>query len=345
MGVFSQLRNQTLRLWHDVPLPTREADATPVFQQWHKFNSPADAWTPLDSPSTTTTTTTTGTERRSHDNKFVLVTWNIDASSSAPEARISALISHIQNLTTPADIIFVQEVSRPALSALLETPWIRENWYSSEADTAKWGKQPFASMTLVSRAWLSHSGPNNVTLGPVWRVNYPTHFQRDALCCDVFLLPSNGSTSSSSSSSSSRVRLVNVHLDSLPINPSLRPRQLAIIASYLRAAGHGLVAGDFNPVLPEDDALVGKNGLVDAWTELHPEDDGFTWGVDGDAPFPPSRLDKVAMVGLEASDIQVLPPGKIELTGVLKHEGNNQDDQGLAVKWSDHSGLVCSVGL
>lgn len=132
MGVFSQLRNQTLRLWHDVPLPTREADATPVFQQWHQFNSSADAWTPLDSPSTTTTA---GTEQRSHDNKFVLVTWNIDASSSAPEARISALISHIQNLTAPADIIFLQEVSRPALSAILETPWIRENWYSSEADS------------------------------------------------------------------------------------------------------------------------------------------------------------------------------------------------------------------
>lgn len=192
-------------------------------------------------------------------------------------------------------------------------------------------------MTLVSRAWLSD--PNNITLGPAWRVNYPTHFQRDALCCDI-LLPSNGSTSSSS-----RVRLVNVHLDSLPINPSLRPRQLAIITSYLRAAGHGLVAGDFNPVLPEDDALVGKNCLVDAWTELYPEDDGFTWGVDGDQPFPPSRLDKVAMVGLKASDIQILPPGKIEQTGTLKHEGNNQDDQGLVVKWSDHSGLVCSVGL
>lgn len=61
-------------------------------------------------------------------------------------------------------------------------------------------------------------------------------------------------------------------------NPSLRPRQLAIITSYLRAAGHGLMAGDYNPVLPEDDALVGKNCLVDAWTELHPEDNGFTLG-------------------------------------------------------------------
>lgn len=38
------------------------------------------------------------------------------------------------------------------------------------------------------------------------------------------------------------------------------------------------MAGDYNPVLPEDDALVGKNCLVDAWTELHPEDNGFTLG-------------------------------------------------------------------
>lgn len=105
------------------------------------------------------------------------------------------------------------------------------------------------------------------------------------------------------------------------------------------------MAGDFNPVLPEDDALVGKNSPVDAWAELHPEDDGFTWGVDGHAPFPPSRLDRVAIVGLKASGIQILPPGKIEKTGALKPVGNNQDDQGLAVKWSDHSGLVCSVGL
>lgn len=86
------------------------------------------------------------------------------------------------------------------------------------------------------------------------------------------------------------------------------------------------MAGDFNPVLPEDDALVRKNCLVDAWTELHPEDDGFTWGVDGDAPFPSSRLDKVATVGLKASDIQILPPGKIEQSNALNHEGNNQDE-------------------
>ena len=197
-------------------------------------------------------------------------------------------------------------------------------------------------MTLVSRAWLSHSGPNNVTLGPVWRVNYPSHFQRDALCCDV-LLPSNGSTSSSS-----RVRLVNVHLDSLPINPSLRPRQLAIITLYLRAAGHGLVAGDFNPVLPDDDMLVSKNGLLDVWNELYPSKAGFTWGADGHQPFPPNRLDKVAVVGLKPCGIKIIAPGDIgqASTSKLRQEKEDQKhDHNLLLKWSDHSGLVCSFAL
>lgn len=82
----------------------------------------------------------------------------------------------------------------------------------------------------------------------------------------------------------------------LPINPSLRPRQLSIITSYLRATGHGLVAGDFNPVLPDDDMLVSANSILDVWNELYQSEAGFTWGADGDQPFPPNRLDKVAVV-------------------------------------------------
>lgn len=34
------------------------------------------------------------------------------------------------------------------------------------------------------------------------------------------------------------------------------------------------------------------------WTELRQTEEGFTWGVDGQQPFPPARLDKVGMVGL-----------------------------------------------
>lgn len=60
-----------------------------------------------------------------------------------------------------------------------------------------------------------------------------------------------------------RIRLINVHLDSLLVRPSLRPRRLQIVSSYLRAAGYGLVAGDFNSVLPEDDTLVNGSHLID----------------------------------------------------------------------------------
>ncbi|KAL1970091.1 hypothetical protein VTN77DRAFT_6496 [Rasamsonia byssochlamydoides] len=263
-------------------------------------------------------------------------------------------------------------------------PWLRDHWYSSEADTTKWGTQSFASMTLVSRSRFGDAGraADKVALGPIWRAKYPSRFERDALCCDL-LLPSLGPAPSRSRSPSStstvapvtamsssvspeslpqkylsRIRLINVHLDSLPIQPSLRPRQLSIIASYLRAAGRGLVAGDFNPVLPEDDTLVSANRLVDAWTELHPNEAGFTWGFDGNQPFPPIRLDKVAMVRLKAYDIQVIPPGTCMGTGtsgqereqqvgapLLKQEQEQRHDHDSPLRWSDHSGLMCSFAL
>ena len=139
---------------------------------------------------------------------------------------------------------------------------------------------------------------------------------------------------------SERVRLVNVHLDSLPIQPSLRPRQLAIVANMLHAAGRGVVAGDFNPVLPGDDGLVQANRLVDVWTELQGTE-GFTWGIDGKQPFPPGRLDKVAVVGLEAKTIDVIHPGV--LSDLDKVDGGQDGES--TVPWSDHSGLRCSLGL
>ncbi|KAI1109962.1 hypothetical protein F5Y14DRAFT_430735 [Nemania sp. NC0429] len=94
------------------------------------------------------------------------------------------------------------------------------------------------------------------------RVRYPSRFGRDALCCDIFV-PAVGTTSSHVASQHIRIRLINVHLDSLPIQPSRRPRQVAIVASLLRSAGRGIIAGEINSILPEDDALVKGNGLRD----------------------------------------------------------------------------------
>jgi tyrosyl-DNA phosphodiesterase 2 len=115
----------------------------------------------------------------------------------------------------------------------------------------------------------------------------PCHFGRGALCCDVFIPMPIGTAirddEGKKRSESVKVRLVNVHLDSLAINNSLRSRQVEIVAGYLRAAGRGVVAGDFNPVKLEDVDLTAKNGLVDCWMELRPGAEGFTWGFLNEA--------------------------------------------------------------
>lgn len=173
-----------------------------------------------------------------------------------------------------------------------------------------------------------------MSLGPVWRVKYLSRFSRDALCCDIFL-------------SASRIRLINVHLDSLNINPGNRPRQLAIAASLLRVAGVdcGVVAGDFNPVAESDASLVADNGLLDDWEVLRPGEDGFTWGLDGEgAPFPPGRLDKVVFRGerLTPVSIEVLAAPSIRKGD--RYSGLTEPESSVA-RCSDHCGISCLLRL
>jgi tyrosyl-DNA phosphodiesterase 2 len=47
---------------------------------------------------------------------------------------MSALLQVIKS-TGAADVVFLQEVSRDALTALLEETWIQQNWYTSDAMT------------------------------------------------------------------------------------------------------------------------------------------------------------------------------------------------------------------
>jgi tyrosyl-DNA phosphodiesterase 2 len=259
---------------------------------------------------------------------YNLVTWNVDYSSPCPGKRLSAILSYTLSLTPAVDIIFLQELPREGFGFLLGDPEVRQHWFLSDADGVLPAGQSFTTITLLSKA--RFQGPK---LGPVWRVKYPSRFERDALCCDVF-------TGCTPGKPRVRLRLINVHLDSLPIQPSLRPQQVAATAALLRSAGRGVVAGDFNPVLPADDALVQENGLVDAWAKLHPSDPGFTWGADGKEPFPPNRMDKVASLGVKMQHMAILTPGYIR-----KKDRGEGTDGGDVVAWSDHAGLHCSFKL
>ncbi|KAG6363354.1 hypothetical protein INS49_008451 [Diaporthe citri] len=162
---------------------------------------------------------------------------------------MDGILSKLQRMLTNGsgpDIVFFQEVSRKALTHLLQSDRFREHWVSSEVDETNWAEVPFATMTLLSRS--SFCNPENTPdstssstadagsgICPVWRIKYPSRFKRDALCCDIFW------------GRETRIRLVNVHLDSLPIQPNQRPRQAAIAASILRTAGVGcgVIAGDW----------------------------------------------------------------------------------------------------
>lgn len=332
MSLVSSIRTRYLAWSQSTPLSNLPDIPLPVFQRWHAYDTSARQWAPVEPSQSLSTPLQT-----SLPPTLQLLTWNIDAFADEHESRIDGVLFKIRHLLDShrgPDVVFFQEVSKKALAHLLQNTWVRENWLSSEADEANWAGVPFATMTLLSRARFGLPSNPSFLPGPLWRVKYPSRYGRDALCCDIFW------------NSITRLRLINVHLDSLDIQPNKRPRQVAIAADLLRTAGvdRGLIAGDWNPVSKEDATLVQENGLVDAWERLHPGDDGFTWGLDGKgAPFPPGRLDKVAMVGLEPVDIRIINPETLSAATGPGEEVATGSVPG--VEWSDHSGLLCSFGL
>ena len=340
MAFFTRLQTRLQSWWQDTPLPATDASASPTFQSWHEFDEDSKQWRPVESSRDTPNSQDRSDVAHSDSQQLRLVTWNVDSTSTLPERRIEAILSCIFGLSPAADIIFLQELSRHAIAHIVDSPGVRQGWFLSDPNGAIPDGQSFTSMTMLSKARFQQpqDSANTATLGPVWRVKYPSRFGRDALCCDVF-------TPSSSSEIPVRIRLINVHLDSLPIQPSSRPKQISIATSFLRSAGRGIVAGDFNPVLPEDATLVEENGLVDAWAELKPDDPGFTWGIDGKQPFPPNRMDKIAAFGLRLQGVDVHHPGTAEGTAAAGQDGGQEHGTTEGVPWSDHSGVSCTFRL
>ena len=323
--MLSQIRTRLQSWWQQTPLPP--AAATPNFQKWHGFDQ--DQWISFASDEATQLGI-----KHQWAGSFRLVSWNVNAGAPLPKSRMSALLRAIET-TGATDVVFLQEVSREGLTALLEDSWIQQNWYISDVDASAFGNQKFISITLVSKSWVVTDG---IQLGAIWRVALPSRFGRDALCCDLIL---NSSSKQTSGKEPTRVRLINVHLDSLPINPSMRPRQVSICASYLRAAGRGVIAGDFNCILPEDDDLVSNNDLVDAWEVLHPNDSGHTWGMYGEQSFPPNRLDKVALFNLNPSAMRILQTSEVRSCG--GETSADGAESGSNAHFSDHLGLWCKI--
>ncbi|KAJ3748657.1 hypothetical protein DFH05DRAFT_1548259 [Lentinula detonsa] len=180
---------------------------------------------------------------------------------------------------------------------------------------------PFMNVTLLSSKCFAFDLVSQVErgdkfmLGPVSRVKLPSKYGRCALSVDI-IRPSIPSIPAAA------YRPVNVHLDSLR-----HTLYLEILANLLREPGcaGGLIAGDFNAISSEDHALLNKNGLEGP--------DGATWGVEvkREDGLGAGRLDKVAMLGVEAKGMEITRPPLIEVTKPAAHSDY--------MPCSDHYGL------
>ncbi|KAH8998280.1 Endonuclease/exonuclease/phosphatase [Lactarius hatsudake] len=303
------------------------------------FNPSTRKWAPVSSKNAQSQVTPT----------LSLTSWNIDAFSSRAISRAKLILGHILEGPKSPDIIFLQEVTSGVRVSLLDDARVRAAFLVTDAeDQTSFENVPFATMALLSSARFASSldsqkegdgieGGGKLMLGRISRVALPSKYGRDALCVDVVPPTSPGTF----------FRLINVHLDSLGDTLHYRAQQMKILADVLRepGCGGGIIAGDFNAISPEDDGLIDKNKLVDAWVALHGRADpgGATWGVgverrDGLGPGRSrGRLDKIAMIGLKAKEMEVLRPGPIEVP--------RPGEKSLEIPWSDHCGLRCTLNF
>ncbi|KAI7497430.1 hypothetical protein KC367_g5860 [Hortaea werneckii] len=103
------------------------------------------------------------------------------------------------------------------------------------------------------------------------------------------------------------VRFCNTHLESLALDPPLRPLQMQLCAQYMHdsAVDGAVLAGDLNAIQDFDRRLHSDNDLKDAYLELGgTEDDaeaGHTWGQQAATAqrqkFGTSRMDNVFFCG------------------------------------------------
>ena len=266
--------------------------ADEIWQQpFYGWSSDTKSWQPLRS---------TGDSPKTRLMKRIAVySWNIDFMLPHGESRMNAALKHLEELTREdlssdetAVVVNLQECVPSDLDIIGEKEWIQEGFHRTDVDTSAWSSGAYGTTTLVDR---------RLDISSCFRVHYSaTKMERDALFVDI-----------SSSNDGPTLRLCNTHLESLALDPPMRPTQMRVIASHMhdKDIAGAIVTGDFNAIQPFDRTLHTDNKLKDAYLELGGEegdgrgDDtgGYTWGQQAlpqlRQQFGCSRMDKVFFCG------------------------------------------------
>lgn len=273
---------------------------------------------------------------------LALYSWNIDFMLPHADARMSAALSHLEKLTdqspsTTAIAINLQECTPSDLINISQQQWVRDRFCITDLDCCAWGSDFYGTTTLVDR---------RLEIESCFRVHYSaSNMERDALFVD-FMVPNT----------SHRVRLGNTHLESLPLDPPLRPSQMRIAATHLHAeeVSAAIIAGDFNAIQPFDSFLHSDNGLKDAYLELggrEGREEGFTWGQQAlpalRERFGCSRMDKAFFCG-EKIKLQSFERfgADVEVDGEKTKQKNALLALGFEKAWcTDHIGIKVIFNL
>jgi len=280
-----------------------------------------------------------------------LYSWNIDFMLPYAEARMTAALAHLEHITaqelpsTTAIVINLQECTPSDLHTLSSNPWVRATFHLTDLDSAAWASTLYGTTMLVDR---------RLDVAACFRVHYDaTTMERDALFVDVV---------ASSSARKVVVRVGNTHLESLALDPPLRPAQMRVAAAHMKHTEAGLlagavIAGDFNAVQPFDETLHSDNGLQDAYLEAggaregDDEGGGATWGQQAlpalRERFGCSRMDKAFFGGDQTRLLGFERFG----AGVVVGEGKERQRKGLLAlgfekAWvTDHLGIKVTFSL
>ncbi|GAB1736454.1 hypothetical protein NU219Hw_g7604t1 [Hortaea werneckii] len=164
-----------------------------------------------------------------------------------------------------------------------------------------------------------------------------TRMERDALFVDLKM-----------GEQGKLIRLCNTHLESLALDPPLRPLQMQLCAQYMHEStvDGAILAGDLNAIQDFDRRLHSDNHLKDAYLELGGiEDDagaGHTWGQQAATAqrqqFGTSRMDKIFYCG----DLMCTAFERFGAGIELQHEGEREEilSLGFDRPWiTDHLGV------
>lgn len=274
-----------------------------------------------------------------HDNglptSLSIITWNIDFATPEAARRLTAALDYLRYHAFPENkggkpphcLILLQEINIDAFSTLLGHPWVRE-WFKvvPASPEASWPRgATYGTVTLV-----------HAPLAKSMCIHYEDSYMgRNALVTDIMV-------GGAAENQVPRIlRVINTHLESLPMGTPMRVTQMGVIARLLKEEEEegmvgGLACGDMNSIVPSDATLPEQNGLSDAW-EYHKrdgeEEEGTTWGYQPATRYPPGRLDKILYTESDAFDVKDVR----RIAMGLKMPGG---------EWvSDHYGLACHVGV